>query len=637
MCGIAGLIDLAGRKVDADRLRAAGRALHHRGPDDHGLGVYPTSRMTVGLAATRLAVLDPSPAGHQPMTSPDGRYVLVFNGEVYNHRELRIELQQHGVRFVSRSDTEAVLQALMLWGTDAFNRFSGMWALAFFDVHEQRGFLCRDPIGIKPLFWIQHEDHLGFASEIPSLMALHDWPGDLDSTSLVHYLQYGYIPHPKSVYRQVENLRPGAWVGFSPLGVDAPVEYYSLPTASETPSTYNYSDLCERTRECISSAVAQRRVADVPLGAFLSGGLDSSIVVAHLARCSPSPIKTFCIGYADHGFYDERRYARLVAERFGTDHHEVLVTVDEVLAAIEPLLDHLGQPFGDSSLIPTSLVSRAARAHVTVALSGDGGDEVFGGYWRYLGHDTLAAYRRWPGWLRHGLVEPVLRRARTARSSPISNRVRQFRKLLRESNGDPFARHLAWSRIMAPEAEDIVLPTAPQPDIRETLGELTAGIPEDDPLNAILAFDTQYSLPGDMLHKVDLASMFHSLEVRVPLLDRDLLEKVVPLPSEFKVWRGLRKRLLVDAHRDWLPHEILERPKKGFEVPMGEFLRGPLRDMFHDTVTRSTVESFGLFDYDAIQRIYADHCARRGEHADLLYSLLVLCWWYRRTRSSRPS
>jgi len=634
MCGIAGIIGFADQPVEEGALQAACAAMRHRGPDDSGVWLGRAGGRPAGLAAVRLAVQDPTPAGHQPMTRDDGRYVLVFNGEVYNFPQLRRELAQFGERFDSRCDTEVVLAACMRWGPDALKRFNGMWALAFLDTQTGSGFLARDRFGIKPLLYTPGAGRCCFASEMRTLRAFVDGSAKIDDEALLHYLRLGYIAHPQTIYADVRRLPPGCWLPFSRDGIGEAKRYYEVPPPGAADEAGDYVAVCARTRDLIFRATADRRLADVPVGAFLSGGLDSSIVVAHLASCSTSPVKTFSIGYAEHGVYDETRYARLVADRFGTDHHEIKLTYDDVLAVLLPMIDHLGEPFADSSILPTALVSEFARRNVTVALSGDGGDELFGGYWRYLAHDAMNTYARLPGWLRAGLIEPILARAPSSKATAWRNRLRQFRKLLRAPVNDAWQRHLAWSEILSPEARSILSPTARQMlAANDPVLDRSTGPADGDAINRILAFDLHYGLPGDMLHKVDLASMYHSLEVRVPLLDVGVVDAVAPLPSRFKVHRGRGKRLLIDAHRSMLPEAILHRPKQGFEVPIGEFLRGPLRGLFRDTVTRRTVEPFGLIDFDAVQRIYAEHCDQRGEHADLLYALMVLCRWAEQTRA----
>ena len=637
MCGICGTVHFSERPVAREALEEACAALRHRGPDHTGTWVDADRGSTVGMGAVRLAVLDPSPAGHQPMHDSSGRFHLAFNGEIYNYRTLRQELAEVGHHFASDGDTEVVLAACARWGTEALLRFNGMWALAFYDSETRAGFLSRDRFGIKPLFFRAHNGGLSFASELQAIIALAEGGLGLDSDAVVQHLQFGYIAHPSTIYREVRRLSPGHYLKFDASGTRSPVKYFDPVSDRRTRAIGDYRDTLVTLRRRLADAVVYRRVSDVPIGAFLSGGLDSSIIVRHLSEAVGRPIQTFAVGYAGQRAYDETKYARLVASRFGTDHHEFVLTEQQVLNAIPLVLDHLGEPVGDSSIIPTSLVSGFARQFVTVALSGDGGDELFGGYWRYLGHRSVELYNRVPAVIRLLLLEPLLRTFGSAKSSLLANRMRQFRKLLRSREPGHLARHVAWSRILAPEAEGLFGDHAQAAGCdRHTLElarALTAGLDDPDWLNGILAFDLQYQLPADMLHKVDLAGMMHSLEVRVPFLDPAVVSLALASPADFKIYRGLRKRVLTDAYRGRLPDAVLDRPKQGFEVPIGEFLRGPLREMFHDTVTRRVVESFGLLSYDAVTRLYAEHRDRRAEHADVLFAILSLCWWYDRNQS----
>lgn len=700
MCGVCGVIHFDGRPVARAPIEAACAAMRHRGPDDRGVWIggvtggdaraasggdaratharpgtgarstdarpgtearptpgaasCPSRGAAIGLGAVRLAILDPTPAGHQPMTDPTGRFVLAYNGELYNFRALRRTLAGDGHRFRTDCDTEVVLAACMRWGVDALRRFNGMWALAFVDAASGEGFLSRDRFGIKPLMVAQWGRSLAFASELRALGPLGDWDRAIDPDAVGQHVQFGYIAHPRTIHLGARRLAPGHVLRFTGDGVVGTESYYRLGdvfTARDTPDSIasrglkpadrgDDDDPCappdgaeagRMVRRMLFESVVRRRVSDVPIGAFLSGGLDSSIVVSHLAESSGRPIQTFAVGYPGRGSYDETQFARIVAEHFGTDHHELMLTDDDVLGAVPSVLDHLGEPVGDSSIIPTSLVSKFAASSVTVALSGDGGDELFGGYWRYLGHDAWKAYHRLPGWLRRALIDPASRLLSSSKGGMLGNRVRQFRKLLRTSDPDAIRRHVAWSRILSPEAESVFADEGVSrkidDEICRTAESLTGAFSDDDPLRRIMAFDLQYNLPADMLQKVDLASMMHSLEVRVPFLDPDLVAAVARWPSALKIRGGLRKRVLVDAYRGHLPDRVLDRPKMGFEVPIGEYLRGPLDGMFRDVVTRERIESVPQLSWAGVQRVHANHLARRGEHADVLFALLSLCWW----------
>jgi asparagine synthase (glutamine-hydrolysing) len=658
MCGIVGIVDFRGREIDAALLRRMAQSLSHRGPDGMASGVTRCGPLTVGLGHTRLKVIDTSDLADQPMAArprlqgggnaaadPNTRCWINFNGEVYNYRGLRRELVSLGARFRTQSDTEVLLRAYLEWGEAAFDRFNGMWALALVDERTGRGVLSRDRFGIKPLYYIVRDGRLAFASEMRPLLMLPHVERRVDPRTLEVYLRLSYLPHDLTLIPGVKKLPPGHHLRFGPDGADPPERYYRLPPPGpDIPS--DYTECAHALRRRIEQAVIDRTVADVPLGAFLSGGLDSSIVVAHLAENAAGRVQTFSIGFADQPRYDETEYARLVARQFDTEHREFRLTYADVLGALPGLLDHLSEPFGDSSLLPTAILSEQTREHVTVALSGDGGDELFAGYWRYLGHHYLRRYLAYPGWLRKGLLEPTVNVLPASRSGPWANRVRQMRKMLRAASSkwhdlavqDPLAAHVIWAHTLSPDLADL-LPergryatgTRELLDLFRTITRDAAGhlLDPDDHMKEILLADLLVGLPGDMLHKVDLASMRYGLEIRVPMLDPAVAGFAVGLPSSYKLADGRRKRILTDAYRDLLPPEILDRPKMGFELPVGEWLRNQLRPIYQDVVTRETVESLGPLDNAAITRAYDQHCARRADHTELLYSVLVLCFWWR--------
>lgn len=632
MCGIAGIIDFQGRAIDRAALERACTSLAHRGPDDRGTWVHESPGFSVGFAHTRLAIIDPTPEARQPMVDAAGRFALTYNGELYNYRALRERL---GGPFHTASDTEVVLRACARLGPRALDEFDAMWALGFVDVAERTGHLSRDPFGIKPLYYVHHDRRLLFASELAALRTLGDWPTRIDPAAVDLYLHLGFIPHPLTIYQCARKLAPGHLLAFDAQGPREPMRYYRLPAPPGAPPPYEQAR--DEVRRRIERAVADQRVADVPLGAFLSGGVDSSIVVACLARSGGPPVKTFSIGYADHPAYDETRYARLAAGHFGTGHHAFQLTFADVLAAVEPMLDHLGEPFADSSLLPTSLVSRHTRGHVTVALSGDGGDELFGGYWRYLAQHFVERYRRVPRILRRRLIAPLVRRLPAARSSRWLNRLRQARKLLRGDAPEALGRHLAWARQLEEAPAAALLGTQRSVEVssrllsmwREAARELRPGTAPRAPMEEVLLADLGLGLPADMLFKVDAASMFHGLEVRVPLLGREVVEYVTGLPVEYRLAGRCGKRILKDAFRGIVPEAILDRRKMGFEVPVGEFLRRELRGMFHDLVSPGALRDFGV-NPAVVERLYRLHAARREDCADLLWALLVLCGWKRR-------
>lgn len=641
MCGIAGIIDFAGRPVDRDRLCRSCDALAHRGPDDRGTWYHQGSGWSVGLAHTRLAVIDPAPEAHQPMLDREGRWAISYNGELYNYRELSRTLADPPR---TSSDTEVFLRACQANGPGALADFDGMWAAAVVDTGTQSGHLSRDAMGIKPLYYCHQHRQLVFASELAALVGLLDAPPQISPEAVAIYLHLGFIPHPATIYRHIYKLPPGHLLRFDANGPAEPERYWHLraqPVCEPPPA---YEEACGELRRLLLAAVDRQCVSDVPLGAFLSGGLDSSAVVACMAARGGPPVETFSIGYADHPRYDETRYAQLVARHLKTRHHVFRLTFKDVLAAVEPMLNQLGEPFADSSLLPTSVVSYHTRQHVTVALSGDGGDELFGGYWRYLGHHYLRQYHRLPALLRGGLIEPLLRLVPEARTTRRLDRLRQLRKLLRGDKPHAMDRHLAWARLMDESTAASLLGTGRAEQAFETIRGLyqnaadasNAQLAWDmDPLQQILRADLAVSLPGDMLFKVDAASMFHALEVRVPLLSADVVRFVDALPMEYKIAGTTGKVILRDAMQGMLPEEVFQRSKMGFEVPVGEFLRNELRDIYTSVVTPDVLGDFGL-DTDTVAQAYDDHLRRRRDRTELLWSLLVLCWW-KRAQTSPPA
>jgi asparagine synthase (glutamine-hydrolysing) len=635
MCGIAGLIDFAGRPIETGLLERLCSCLAHRGPDDRGTWVYQGAGWSAGLAHTRLAVIDPAPEAHQPMLSRDGQWAIAYNGELYNYRALRERLARP---LATTSDTEVMLEACRAWGPEVLTQCDGMWAMAVVDAAGQVGHLSRDPMGIKPLYYASVDGRLLFASEMRGIVQLQADLGlgspEIDPEAMACYLQLGFIPHPMTIYRGIRKLPPGHVLRFDRRGPAEPERYFRL---SEPMGRVDYTEACGEVRRLVEQAVMRQCVADVPLGAFLSGGMDSSIVVACMAGRGGGRVRTFSIGYAGHPRYDETAYARQVARHLGTDHQEFRLTFQDVLAVIEPMLDHLGEPFADSSLLPTSLVSHHTRKHVTVALSGDGGDELFGGYWRYAGHYYLERYRRLPGLLRRGMIEPLLGLVPDARSSRRLDRFRQLRKLLRGDLPDPLDRHLAWARFLEEDLAAQLISASRARGADEAIRRLyregarqwrNAGAPpvQSASLDPILLADLAVSLPADMLFKVDTASMYHALEVRVPLLSADVVNFVAGLPSAYKVRGAEKKRILRDAFRERLPDAVFARPKMGFEVPIGEFLRNELRGMFASTVTPDALARLGIAPAP-VARAYDDHLHRRRDRTELLWALLVLCRW----------
>ena len=555
MCGICGLVHaLPETRADLEALDRMNAALAHRGPDDQGTwhGGH------AALGHRRLSILDPTPAGHQPWLSPDGRRALVYNGEIYNFRELAKELMCAGRRFRTECDTEVLMAALEQWGDEAVTRLNGMFVFAYYDADKRRTLLVRDRLGIKPLFYTLQNGCLGFASELDALRQSRCFDLSIRPEALDAYLAYLYIPEPDTIYRNVFQVRPGEKVVFE-NGTLRTKRYWRLEY--DIDPAWTLDTAAEAYRNLLEDAVRLRRVSDVPLGAFLSGGLDSSSVVGMLSNLSDRKVKTFSIGF-DDAEADELAYARIAARHFATDHTEEILHPD--MAELLPrLVRHFGEPFADSSALPTWLVSQVARREVTVALSGDGGDELLAGYrWLHM-NCHVARYRRVPKALRQG-ADCLLR------ALPDSPRVRQFQRFSHDSFLDALESFRRRQTCFTPENRAMLY----APEFAETLPvspedryiEHAAAAP-GDPQNAMLYQDTMMYLPGDILAKVDRMSMAHALEARVPLLDYRLVEFAATVPFHLKYDGHTSKRLAKHAMRGFLPPELLTQRKRGFAIP----------------------------------------------------------------------
>lgn len=611
MCGIAGVI--AG---GADALQV-GRMLDllaHRGPDDQGVDGGPGAF----LGARRLSIIDVS-GGHQPMWNEDRSVVAVQNGEIYNFRELREGLLQRGHVLHTRSDTEVLPHLYEDHGPDFVQRLDGMFALALWDRHRQRLILARDRLGKKPLVYAQAGHELRFASEIHALLATGSVSRAVDEDAIDEYLAYGYVPAPRTGFAEIRKLPPGHVAVFQSgeIRIDRYWRIRYAPT-HKVPR----ADLVEELRVRVHEAVRRRLVSDVPLGALLSGGLDSSSVVAFMARDVPR-VKTFSIGFEDRDF-DELRFARLVAKAFDTEHHELVVRPPS--ADILPMLvRHVGEPFADSSLIPTYHVARIAREHVTVVLNGDGGDELFGGYPRYRAVALAGAIGALPG-ARHVLASvsgvlagPLLRERHIARAKRLAEALRL----------SPDERYYRWMGYFTGTLGSVVRRPSRTP---RALPQFFSSLADDagarTPVDRAMATDLLAYLPGDLLVKVDIATMAASLEARSPFLDHHLVEYVAALPWSYKVSATSTKRLLRDAMRGILPPEVIGRSKMGFGVPVGRWLRGSMRPLLDDIVLSPRAFARGYVDESLVREIVRQHLAGI-DRTPFLWALVMLELWFR--------
>jgi asparagine synthase (glutamine-hydrolysing) len=620
MCGIVGIFDLQGqRDIDPARLARMNHSLRHRGPDADGLHREPG----LGLGHRRLAVIDLA-GGQQPLFNADRSIAIVFNGEIYNYRSLMAELRQFGHPFRTSSDTEVIVHAWEQWGERCVQRLRGMFAFALWDRRRHLLFLARDRLGVKPLYYGQAQDGtVAFGSELKALLAHPAMPREIDAQAVEEYFAYGYVPEPRSIFRHARKLPPGHTLSIragQPL--PEPQPYWDIPFTPHCPASEAQAadELLARLRE----AVRIRMVAEVPLGAFLSGGVDSSAVVALMAGASAAPVNTCSISFGDPA-YNEARYADLVARRYGTCHHALQVEQDD-FELIDLLARLYDEPFADSSAMPTYRVCQLARQRVTVALSGDGGDESLAGYRRYRLHAREEKVRALmaPG-LRQSLFGTLGRLYPKADWAPRFLRAKTtFEGLARDTtdayfHGVSILGDTMRARLFSPELRRSLQGYRAV----EVLRRHALASPAQDPLSQVQYLDLKTYLPGDILTKVDRASMAHALEVRSPLLDHELVAWMSGLPPRLKLRRGEGKYLLKKALRPLLPDELLYRRKMGFSVPLAAWLRGPLRQRLQQRLLGATLAQCGLFDMDYVRQLIEQHGAGRRDYSAPLWTLLM--------------
>ncbi len=647
MCGIAGFIDIGHGTTGHELKHIVTRmtdALIHRGPDDSG--VWADEGAGIALGHRRLSILDLSPEGHQPMSSASGRFIMVFNGEIYNFKDIRQELCAKGCAFRGSSDTEVMLAAFEEWGLlGALERFNGMFAFALWDKKEHALHLVRDRMGEKPIYYSFLDGTFLFASELKAFRQHPAFIPQIDRDALLMYLRLGCIPAPLSIYRNVQKLPPASVLTF--LGDEAflaePRAYWSVADAvrngQANPFTGNIDEASEELDALLRDAVSLRMVADVPLGAFLSGGIDSSVVVALMQQASVSPVRTFTIGF-DDPTYNEGGHAQSLAKHLGTKHTELYVTAREAMDVIPKLSSLYDEPFADSSQIPTFLVSQLARRSVTVALSGDGGDELFGGYNRYmLGPDIWNISRRLPKTAHSLLAWPInsssikllnmagwpLRwiTSRYDRPRSVGDKLHKLSNILPACCPDDFYQRLVslWQ-----QPERLVVGMARPPKCHNKTGDTILSIP--DTARDLMYRDAMEYLPNDILVKLDRASMGVSLESRVPLLDHRIVEFSWRLPLNMKVSGGRGKVLLRHLLCRYVPKDLFERPKMGFGMPIGEWLKGPLREWAEELLSKERIERVGLLNPAPIRQAWQEHLAGSYRRDYEMWTVLMFQAWH---------
>ncbi|MDP1652038.1 MAG: asparagine synthase (glutamine-hydrolyzing) [Rhodocyclaceae bacterium] len=620
MCGIYGILDLTGAVVDASLLDRMGQVTRHRGPDDQG--VHVDGPCAIGMR--RLSIIDLA-GGHQPLKNADATLWLVCNGEIYNFRELRAALERRGHRFLSGSDCEVIIHLYAEYGDTFVDHLNGMFNFALWDVRRRRLIIGRDRLGVKPLYVRNDGRMLAFATEAKALLTLPGVVAEVDPLALHSYLQLGYVAAPCSIFKGIAKLPP-ATLMFVENGRVEQRRYWRLPAEIEVASEAQW---IERVRDRIEQSVHMQMVSDVPIGAFLSGGIDSSAVVAYMAKHSGQPIRTYAIGFsggAADEFYNELPYARRVAQLFGTEHREIEVKPD-VVGLLPKLLWHMDEPIADTAFITTYLVAEFARREVTVILSGVGGDELFGGYRRYLGNHYLSQFDRLPRPLKRAAIS-MGRWLPSDRHSGLLNLLRYARGFLASADLSFEDRYRSYVEVFGRNAASDILLQPPSANF-DPLAAAFAVAGSSDSLNRLLAVDAETQLPDDLLLLTDKMTMATSLECRVPLLDHELVELAARMPESLKLRGGVLKYTLKKALADVLPDDILHRKKRGFGTPMGAWLKGELAPLLKSVLSEASIGRRGLFRFEAVRALIAAHERNAVDGTDQLLSLLNFEVWAR--------
>lgn len=621
MCGIHGIYRFDGQGVAPGMLSAMGNVTRHRGPDDEGMHIDGPC----GIAMRRLSIIDLA-GGHQPLSNIDQTLWLVCNGEIYNYRELRAELQAKGYQFKTGSDSEVLLHLYDAEGDDFVLRLNGMFDFALWDARRRRLLIGRDRLGVKPLHVMQDGQRLAFATEAKALLTLPGVSAELNRGAVASYLHLGYVAAPDCIFKGMRKLPPATLLAVE-NGQVREWRYWQLSPRMN--QGFSEREWIERVRAQLEASVRMQMVSDVPIGAFLSGGVDSSAVVGFMAKHSQQPIRTYAIGFTGgeaEALYNELPYARRVAELFGTQHREIVVRPD-VVSLLPKLLWHMDEPLSDTAFITTFLVSEFARQDVKVILSGVGGDELFGGYRRYLGEHYAQQYHRLPGWLRRSAAD-IAGRLPVDRHSGLLNTLRLAKGFLSSAGMTADDRYRSYLQVLDRETVSalLMLPDAVQTDPLELA---FAGAGHEDSLNRMFAVDAQTQLPDDLLMLTDKMSMAVSLECRVPLLDHQLVELAASMPAAIKVRRGRLKHVLKESLGDLLPKDILDRKKRGFGTPMGAWLKTELAPLLGCLLAPEVIQRRGLFRQPVVDWLIADHQASRIDGTDALLALLNLEIWSR--------
>lgn len=629
MCGITGIFafNLVG-KFNRVHVTAATMALNKRGPDFQD--IYTDE--WVGLGHRRLSIIDTTECGNQPMWDVSKRYCIVFNGEIFNYRELKEELIAKGQIFQSHSDTEVLLYLFIREKESCLKRLNGFFSFCIYDKEEQSFFVARDRYGIKPLLYVFDEDKFLFASEMKSILQ-YGIEKNIDYTSLYTYFQLNYIPAPATIFHAVKKLMPGHYLKVKRQQIEEGV-YYTIPFDRQKNSNIEYDQAKEKLKQLLEDSVRRRLVSDVPLGAFLSGGIDSSVITALASKHKPD-LHTFSIGFRDEKFFDETEYAKLVAKHFKTDHTVFSLTNDDLYSHVHTILDYIDEPFADSSAINVFILSKETRKHATVALSGDGADELLAGYNKHAAFNRI---------INQGIKEqavsalaPLWKALPKSRSNPLANKARQFARFAEGMKLSSKERYWKWAGYADEnEALSVFNDQSKQQvvldEYRQRKSKLVATIPDRENINDILLTDMLVVLPNDMLTKVDMMSMARGLEVRVPFLDYTVVDFIFSLPDSYKITPQLRKRILQDAFKDILPAELYNRPKKGFEVPLLKWFRKEMKALImDDLLSEEFIRQQNIFNYSEIKKLKTQlFSSNPGDIHARIWALIVFQWWWKK-------
>lgn len=625
MCGIVGIASNRNEPVSHELVERMCEAVRHRGPDEDGFYL----RESVGLAMRRLAIIDLK-GGQQPMHNEDKTVWIVFNGEIYNYLELREKLEKLGHSFYTDSDTEAIVHAYEAYGADCPKHLRGMFAFAIWDERREELFLARDRVGKKPLLYAEVDGELVFGSEFTALLLHPKISRAIDVRALHYYLSFMYVPAPMTAYKEIRKLEPGHTLRWRKRDGQITIERYWQPDFKDKTSL-SEEEAGSRLMEVLREAVRVRLMSEVPLGAFLSGGIDSSAVVALMSQEASSRIKTYSIGFEEQDF-NELQHARRVAEHVGTDHHEFIVRPN-ALEILPTLVEHYGEPYADSSAVPTYYLSRETRKHVTVALNGDGGDECFAGYYRYAAMRLAETYRKLPGALRRNLLERAI--VMLPASDRHRSRTASLKRFVRAASLPKVERYMNWVSVFNTEAKSRLYSTEFSHEVEslhtsELLRPWFSSPNGTGVLDEVLLADTMTYLPNDLLVKVDIASMAVSLEARSPFLDHHVIEFAASLPERMKLRGMTGKYLLKRMLKPLLPAGILGRRKMGFGVPIGYWLRGEMQGMMRETLLSEKALARGLFNPQSVRSLIEEHTSGALDHSHRLWTLLMLELWFER-------